>query len=436
MSRQLPFSLEAEQAVLGGILINPNTLDELGDSISADDFMRKEHREIFLVMQNMYKKSRSIDPVTLIDELVKSGTYDDAGGKEYLKLITETVPSSANVKDYAGIVRDKSLLRSLITTCEGITEDAYSEQDNAEAQLELAEAKIYSIAQQRENKNFVKISEALVDVFNHLNELKTDPIGSLGVPTGFSGLDRVLVGLGKSDLVLIGARPGMGKTSFALNLATNVAKQTKKEVAIFSLEMSTTELASRLLSSEALVDSYKLRSGDIPEEDFQKLAYAACELSETNILIDDSTGITISGMKSKLRRLKNLGLVVIDYLQLMQSERKIDNRVQEVADISRNMKLLAKEFRVPVVCCAQLSRGPEGRTDKRPMLSDLRDSGAIEQDADIVLFLYRDEYYNTDSEKSAEIIVAKNRHGGLENVKMGWLAQYTKYTTLDTTSES
>ncbi|MCQ2423436.1 MAG: replicative DNA helicase [Clostridia bacterium] len=431
LTRRMPFSLEAEQSVLGAILINPECFNDLAGLLTVEDFQLEEHRDIYNVMQSMYLKSREIDVVTLIDELVKNGTCDEAGGKEYIRLIAELVPSSANVKDYANIVREKALLRSLITTCGEITEDAFSEQDDADRQLELAEAKIFAIAEKRENKGFTHIKDALVGVYQHLQDVKNDPIGSMGVPTGFSGLDRVLVGLGKSDLVLVGARPGMGKTSFALNIATNVARSTKKTVCIFSLEMSTEQLITRMLASEALVDSYKLRSGDLPDEDWTKLAHAASSLSGTDILIDDTSGITVSGMKSKLRRVKNLGLVVIDYLQLMQSERRIDNRVQEVADISRSMKLLAKELMVPVICCAQLSRGPESRNDKRPMLSDLRDSGAIEQDADMVLFLYRDEYYNTESEKSAEVIVAKNRHGSLGNVKMGWLGQYTKFTTLE-----
>ena len=254
--------------------------------------------------------------------------------------------------------------------------------------------------------------------------------------TGFSGLDRILVGMGKSDLVLVGARPGMGKTSFAMNVATSAALKSGKTVCVFSLEMSTEQLVSRLLSSEALVDSYALRSGELTDEDWQKLAHAASRLSDCDILIDDTTGMTVAGMMSKLRRVKNLGLVVIDYLGLMQSEHHIDNRVQEVSEISRNLKLMAKEFKVPVICCAQLSRGPESRTDKRPMLSDLRDSGAIEQDADIVLFLYRDEYYKDkdNPQRTAEVIVAKNRHCSTGKVEMGWLGRYTKFTTIDDTA--
>ncbi len=433
LKRRMPFSLEAEQSVLGAILIDPTCMDQLAGILTADDFQLEEHQELFRTMGGMYLRSRTIDVITLLDELVKNGVYDEAGGKDYIRLISEIVPSASNVKDYAEIVRDKSLLRSLIGACEEIAEASYSEQDDVPHLIEMAEQKIFAIAEGHENKNFVHIRDALVQVYDRLHMLNENKAEVLGMPTGFSGLDRVLVGLGKSDLVLVGARPGMGKTSFAMNVATHAAASTKKAVAIFSLEMSAEQLVSRVLSSEALIDSYHLRSGELTDEDWTKLAHASSRLSDCQILIDDTTGITVTGMKAKLRRVKNLGLVVIDYLQLMQSDRRIDNRVQEVAEISRALKLLAKELQVPVICCAQLSRGPESRTDKRPMLSDLRDSGAIEQDADIVLFLYRDEYYKSEDEpqNTAEVIVAKNRHGSTGNVKMGWFGQYTKFTTLE-----
>ena len=396
--------------------------------------MLEEHKDVFTAMQKMYLRSKTIDVVTLLDELVRDGVYDEAGGKDYIRLISEIVPSAANVKDYAEIVRDKSMLRALIGACDDITTMAYSEQEDTAHLVEMAEQKIFSVAEGRENKGFTHIRDALVQVYDRLHLLAENKAEALGMPTGFSGLDRVLVGLGKSDLVLVGARPGMGKTSFAVNLATYAAANTKKSVCIFSLEMSAEQLITRVMSSEALIDSYRLRSGELTDEDWDKLAHAASRLSECDILIDDTTGITVTGMKAKLRRVKNLGMVVIDYLQLMQSDRRIDNRVQEVAEISRGLKLLAKELQVPVICCAQLSRGPESRTDKRPMLSDLRDSGAIEQDADIVLFLYRDEYYKSEKDEPqniAEVIVAKNRHGSTGNVKMGWFGQYTKFTTLE-----
>lgn len=434
LDRKMPFSLEAEQSVLGSILIDPACLDTITSTVSMEDFYLEEHQSIYAAMQGMYLKSKNIDVVTLIDELVKEGVYDDAGGKEYIRLIAETVPTAANVKDYAEIVRDKSTLRALIGACEDVTEAAYTEEEEVERLVEMAESKIYAIAEQKDNKNFVHIKDALLQVYNHLQQLITNREETQGMKTGFSGLDRVLVGMGKSDLVLVGARPGMGKTSFAMNVAVSAARRSGKAVCVFSLEMSAEQLVTRLLSSEALVDSYHLRSGELTDEDWQKLAHASSILSDCQILIDDTTGMTVTGMMAKLRRVKNLGLVVIDYLGLMQSEHRNDNRVQEVSEISRNLKLMAKEFEVPVICCAQLSRGPESRTDKRPMLSDLRDSGAIEQDADIVMFLYREEYYKDkeNPQNTAEVIVAKNRHGSTGKVEMGWLGQYTKFTTIDT----
>lgn len=432
LDRKLPFSLEAEQSLLGSILIDPMCMDEIAPLISAEDFYVPEHTEIFRAMQSMYLKSKNIDVVTLIDELVKSGTYDESGGREYLRLVAEAVPTAANAKDYADIVRDKAVLRQLIEAGDDITEAAYAGDDSAENLVEFAESKIFRIAEGRENKNFVHIRDALIQVYDRLTKLSQDPEALRGTPTGYTALDNVIVGMQEADLVLIGARPGMGKTSFAMNIATEAAIRTKKTVCVFSLEMSAEQLANRMLSSEAQIDSYKMRSGTLSAEDWNAIAYASSRLSETEILIDDTPGVTVTAMKSKLRRVKNLGLVVVDYLQLMQGDRHNDNRVQEVGDISRGLKLLAKELAIPVICCAQLSRGPENRPDKRPMLSDLRDSGAIEQDADIVMFLYRDEYYKdeTTDQSVAEVIVAKNRHGSLDKVKLGWIGRFTKFTNL------
>ena len=432
LDRKLPFSLEAEQSLLGYILIDPMCMDEIAPLISAEDFYVPEHTEIFRAMQSMYLKSKNIDVVTLIDELVKSGTYDESGGREYLRLVAEAVPTAANAKDYADIVRDKAVLRQLIEAGDDITEAAYAGDDSAENLVEFAESKIFRIAEGRENKNFVHIRDALIQVYDRLTKLSQDPEALRGTPTGYTALDNVIVGMQEADLVLIGARPGMGKTSFAMNIATEAAIRTKKTVCVFSLEMSAEQLANRMLSSEAQIDSYKMRSGTLSAEDWNAIAYASSRLSETEILIDDTPGVTVTAMKSKLRRVKNLGLVVVDYLQLMQGDRHNDNRVQEVGDISRGLKLLAKELAIPVICCAQLSRGPENRPDKRPMLSDLRDSGAIEQDADIVMFLYRDEYYKdeTTDQSVAEVIVAKNRHGSLDKVKLGWIGRFTKFTNL------
>lgn len=442
-SRNAPFSREAEQSVLGAILIKPECINDILGIINKDDFFLRAHQEIYSALQGMFLKNREIDLVTLIDEVVKSGDASDKkhqnvliGNAEeasrYIALISESVPTAANVVEYAKIVRDKSILRSLITECESIIEDAYSEKEDTQRLLEAAEKRIFSIAEKRENKSFVHIKDALMLSFNRLRDLETNRDEVLGMQTGFSGIDNVLVGMSKGDFVLVGARPGMGKTAFTMNLAVNAAMRTKKAVCIFSLEMSTEQLTTRLLSSEALVDSHKLRSGTLDEEDWEKLGHASARLAGCNILIDDTPGVTVTAMKAKLRRTENLGLVIIDYLGLMQSERRIDNKVQEIAEISRNLKLMAKELGIPVVTCAQLSRASEKRTDNRPVLSDLRDSGAIEQDADVVMFIYRPgEYDKNDPEKKtkAEIIIAKNRHGSQGTVEMGWLGQYTKFTT-------
>ena len=429
--RKLPFSLDAEQSVLGSILIDPESFNVTAGIIKSEDFYLEEHREIYLAMQDLYLKNKEIDVVTLIESLVKRGVYDEANSRSYIKLIADVVPSAANVADYARIVKDKSLLRALISASDEISEAAYSAGDDVMHIIGNAEQKIFAIAEGHDQKGFEHIRDVLVRSYEHMHLLQTNPEETKGTPTGFGGLDNLLVGMGKSDLIIVGARPGVGKTSFTLNIATNVAKSTKKTVCIFSLEMSSDQLVSRMLSSEALVDSHNIRSGMLSDDDWTKLAHASASLADCEILIDDTTGIAPTAMKAKLRRVKNLGLVVIDYLQLMQSDRKIDNRVQEVGDISRNLKILAKELMVPIICCAQLSRSPESRTDKTPMLSDLRDSGAIEQDADVIMFLSRD-YYQNDPEKQnvADVIVAKNRHGSTGKVEMGWFGQFTKFISI------
>lgn len=437
--QKLPFSLIAEQSLLGSILIDPASLNEVADLINADDFYEEAHKQIYLAMHELFLLNSEIDIVTLIDMLVRKGIYDKSGGEDYIRSICEVVPSALNIKDYAKIVKEKSVLRQLIEACGDITQSAYSEQESVTGIIDSAENKIFAIAQGRDTKNFRHIREVLMDVHGHLKDLQENPEEVQGTKTGFSGLDNVLVGMGNSDLILVGARPGMGKTSFVLNIGTNVAIKTKKTVCIFSLEMSCEQLVSRLLSSEAMVDSTALRSGRLQSEDWDKIALASSKLAGTNILIDDTTGLTVTGMKAKLRRVKDLGLVIIDYLGLLQSDRQTDNRVNEVSEISRSLKVMAKELNVPVICCAQLSRGPESRTDKKPMLSDLRDSGAIEQDADVVMFIYRDEYYKTDrpageeeqAANTASIIIAKNRHGGTGEIKVGWIGQYTKFRTIE-----
>lgn len=443
IGRKLPASVEAEQALLGAILIKPTVFEEIAGTVFADDFYIDEHKKIFHAMQGMFLQSRSIDTVTLVNTLVQLGTYtDEASGVAYLGMLAQAVPTVANAKDYAKIIHDKATLRSLIDACDDITKDAYTEEGSIEEILDVSAQRIFDIAQKQDSRAFVQLRDVMQDVYKNLQILSENPDQISGVRTGFRDLDSTLVELGKGDLVLVGARPGMGKTSFVMNIAVQVAKASKKAVACFSLEMPAEQLALRMISSEALVESRVLRSGRISPEEWTRIADSVTELAECNILIDDTSSISPTDMKAKLRRVDNLGMVVIDYLQLMQSGRNIDNRVQEVGDISRNLKIMAKELGVPVLCCAQLSRGPEGRTIKKPMLSDLRDSGAIEQDADIVLFLYRDEYYKETDEaaaraaaNTAEVIIAKNRHGAVGSVKMGWNGQFTKFRTLETDME-
>ncbi len=443
--RQMPYSLEAEQAVLGAIILDSERFADVTGTVKADDFYVERHKVIFEAVQSMYLESRTIDVVTLLANIAKASSYDEADLRGYVKQICEMVPAVSNIKDYAKIVHDKALLRRLIGVSEEISDSAYKELDEASRIVDSAEAKVFALSQGMITKDFQLISDVILEYYKQLDTLRNNPEAAHGTPTFYRDLDRVLVGMGAGDLILIGARPGMGKTSFALNIASQVAMHSDKAVAVFSLEMPATQLVSRMLSSEARIDSYKLRKGDISPDEYQALAKAATAFSKTRIYIDDSSDITVAAMKAKLRRLKNLGLIVIDYLQLMRSDRNIDNRVLEVGDISRNLKLMAKEFGIPIITCAQLSRGPESRTTKKPMLSDLRDSGAIEQDADVVIFLYRDEYYK-DSEDNkgkdgvqedniAEIIVAKNRHGETGTVKMGWEGQFTRFTTLDSIHE-
>ena len=442
--RQMPMSIEAEQALLGSILIKPDCFDQIGGMISSDDFYLEEHKHIYSALLRMYSQSKMIDTVTLVNALVEQGDRDEAGGIQYITLIAESVPSAANVKDYAKIVKDKATLRRLIGICDEINRDAYEEASPVRTIIDSAEQKIFDISNNSDVKEFRHIRDILQNVYRDI-ETTVEMKGAVtGAKTGFSGLDRMLVQMGKGDLVIVGARPGMGKTSFALNIATNVAKNSKKSVAIFSLEMSGEQLVTRIISSEALVDSHALRTGQLKAEDWDNIAGVVSSLSGSEIYIDDTSQITTTEMKSKLRRLPNLGLVVIDYIGLMQSTSNSDNRAQQVGEISRNLKVMAKDFGVPIVCCAQLNRGTESRpgAGKRPTLADLRDSGSIEQDADIVLFLYRDEYYKdiagqenspeaADSANTAEVIIAKNRHGSVGNVKMGWIGQFTKFRTLE-----
>ncbi len=433
--KKLPFSLISEQSLLGSVIISPAALDDVVQIITADDFYMAEHAEIFSAIKELFANSKEIDFVTLVDSLVTRGVYTESAATDYINQLVNKGSNALNVKDYAKIIKDKSVLRRLIGVCDEISEKAYGEEGDVTGLVDYAESLVFDIAQGRNSKNFRHISDVIGDVYQNLHTIATEGDSAQGTKTGFSGIDRVLAGMGNSDLILVGARPGMGKTSFALNIATNVAVQSKKTVCIFSLEMSAEQLVTRIISSEAMIDSYALRTGNLDSKQWSEIAKTTTKLAGCNILIDDTTGMTVTGMKGKLRRVKNLGLVVVDYLGLMQSDKRIENRVNEVAEISRNLKIMAKELGVPVICCAQLSRGPESRTDKRPMLSDLRDSGAIEQDADVVIFLYKDDYYKTEKENSdegciAEVIVAKNRHGSTDTIKMGWIGRYTKFRTI------
>ena len=441
--RQMPISVEAEQALLGSLIVNPDVFDRVGGIITENDFSVDEHKHIYATLLKMYSMSKTIDVVTLVNALVEQGFRDEASGIQYINFIVESVPSAANAKDYAKIVKDKSLLRRLIEVCDEINNDAYSEASEVRTIIDSAEQKIFDLSHNSDAKEFRHIRDVLQNVYKDIETLAETKGAVTGAKTGFSGLDRMLIQMGKGDLVIVGARPGMGKTSFALNIATNVAKNTKKAVAIFSLEMSGEQLVTRIISSEALVDSHNLRTGQLRPEDWDNIADVISSLSGCDIYIDDTSAITATDMKAKLRRISNLGLVVIDYIGLMQSTSNTDNRAQQVGEISRNLKVMAKDFGIPIVCCAQLNRGTESRpgAGKRPTLADLRDSGSIEQDADIVLFLYRDEYYkdisgaddaeSADCANTAEVIVAKNRHGSVGNVKMGWIGQFTKFRTLE-----
>ena len=440
--KQMPVSIEAEQALLGALIRNPDVFDAVAGSIVSDDFYLDEHKHIYSALIKMFNSSKVIDIVTLVNTLVEEGDRDEAGGVQYIANLVNSVPSVANVKDYARIVKDKSKLRKLIGICDEISSDAYSEGEPVKTIIDSAEQKIFDLSHNNESKDFRHIADILQNVYKDIETLSETNGAVTGSKTGFSGLDRMLIQMGKGDLIIVGARPGMGKTSFALNIATNVAKQ-NKAVAIFSLEMSGEQLVTRVLSSEALVDSKKLRTGQLKPEDWDNLAGVVSTLSGCDIYIDDTSAITSAEMKSKLRRIKNLGLVVIDYIGLMQSTSNTDNRAVQVGEISRNLKIMAKDFGIPIVCCAQLNRGTESRKgeEKKPTLADLRDSGSIEQDADIVLFLYRDEYYKdisgndkqdgSDAANTAEVIIAKNRHGSVGNVKMGWIGQFTKFRTLE-----
>ncbi|MBE6919169.1 MAG: replicative DNA helicase [Ruminococcaceae bacterium] len=435
--RQMPHSPEAEQAVLGSMLIDAECIKDVMDQLQPEDFYLRQNREIFETIYSMFIYSKPIDGVTVAGEMEKNGLYND-NTRPYLLQLMEVTPTSANVMEYVRIVREKALMRSVAVAASEITAMVQDGTGAAGDLLESAEQKVYAIRRGRNAQNMVTINVVLQEVMERLAELTAAGGATLpGLTTGLSAIDGKINGMNKSDLLLLAARPGMGKTSLALNIALNAAKASGKTVAIFSLEMSRDQLVTRLIASEGLVENTRLVTGNLRESDWQKIAEAASSLSRLDIRIDDNPLLTVADMNAKCRRLDNLGLVVIDYLQLMTSaggkSYSGENRQQAVSDISRMLKIMAKELQVPVLCLSQLSRANEKREDKRPMLSDLRESGSIEQDADIVMFIYRDDYYNEDSEKRniAECIVAKNRHGETGKVELRWMPDYTTFGTLE-----
>ncbi len=431
LSKQPPQSLEAEQAVLGSILIDSRCVAEVVGIITPEDFFLQQNREIFETIYTMFNYSQTIDPVTVLNKMKELGVYHD-NSRDYILQLMEITPTAANAQRYAGIVREKAMLRGLAQASSDISEMVQDEVGTAAEMLESAEKKIYALRKGEHNDSLEHIGTVLHKVFDRLTELSQSDSLIPGLSTGLRDLDMKINGLNKSDLLLVAARPAMGKSAFALNMAVNVAKKYKKTVAVFNLEMSREQLAVRLLASEAFIDMGKLATGKLSEEEWGKLCMASAALSQTDIRIDDNPSVTVADINAKCRRLDNLGLVVIDYLQLMQGSgygKNSENRVTVVGEISRSLKIMAKELNIPVICLSQLSRAVESRTDKRPILSDLRESGAIEQDADSVMFLYRDEYYHENSEDKglAECIVAKNRHGETGTVKMQWFGQYQTF---------
>ena len=436
MARQLPQSTEAEQAVLGSILIDSRCLTDVIGVVRPEDFYLRQNREIYETIYTMFNFSQTIDPVTVLDKMRELGYYrdtDQENSRDYIRQLMEITPTAANAVRYAGIVRDKAMLRGLADAATDISKTVYEQVGTPGEILESAEKKIYALRKGERGDSLEHIGTTLHRVFDNLTELSQSDSTIPGLSTGMRDLDAKINGLNRSDLLLLAARPAMGKTAFALNLCLNVAKKYNKTVAMFSLEMSREQLAMRLLSIESFVDGQKMATGKLSEDEWTKLCMASAALSQTDIRVDDNASITVAEMSAKCRRVENLGLVIVDYLQLMNGSgygKGGDSRVNVVSDISRSLKIMAKDLNVPVVCLSQLSRGPEGRTDKRPMLSDLRESGAIEQDADEVLFLYRDEYYNPNTEDKgvAECIVAKNRHGEVGTVKLQWVPQYQTFT--------
>ena len=448
-SQGLPYSLEAEQSVLGSVLIDPELLSTIMEKISSPQvFYTEKHRRLYSLMIRMFSESKPIDYVTLLEEARNEEIFDsDSSAQSYLLHLMNQVPTTANLPSYCDIVLEKYYMRRLLTAATDIASSVREGDGSAAELLDAAEQKIYDIRQGRQNSELRPIGEVIIGVYDNIYELnRKEDTRITGLASGFHQLDLILSGLNRSDLILLAARPGMGKTAFALNIATNVGiKYPDLDIAIFSLEMNNSQLVSRMLCSEALIPSDKMRTGRLEKEEWRNLATAAQRLSNTHIYLDDTAGISVSQMKAKVRRLKNLGLIIIDYLQLMTSSTRIENRVQEISQMTRGLKIMAKELNVPVICLSQLSRAAEQRQGHRPMLSDLRESGSIEQDADSVLFLFREEYYADAEERegaqdsirnTAICIVAKNRHGSTGDVPIGWQGEYTRFSNLEMSREA
>ena len=435
-SQAMPFSLEAEQSVLGALMLDSQRLPAVMELLKPEYFYRPQHQDLYAVMVRMFTMGEAIDPVTVLESARRESIFETPeDAKIYLTQLAQTVPGTQEerVRAYAVIIQEKYYLRSLIAVAREVTDNAFDPQADAKELLNLAEQRIYDIRQGREVSSIQPLSKVLVETYDHLQRISgEDRKEYLGLSTGYKRLDEVITGLNKSDFILIAARPGVGKTAFALNIASNVAKQSGKAVAIFSLEMSREQLAQRLLSAEALVELQKLLTGSLTEADWVNIARATQTLAASKIYVDDNAVTTVAEIKAKLRRIKNLGLVVIDYLQLMTSGRNIQNRVQEVSEMTRNLKLMAKELNIPVITLSQLSRSIESRSEHKPMLSDLRESGSIEQDADIVMFLHREAMYNQqESVNDAKCIVAKNRHGETRSIDLYWDGQFTRYSSVE-----
>ena len=432
-----PHDIEAEQAVIGSTLTDSEAVMSAVEKLKPESFYREDNKLIFEAIVNLYNRSEPVDLITLKDELSSMGDFEKVGGFEYLATLPDKVPTTANVQKYIDIVEEKATLRKLIKTANEIIDLGYNPTEDVEDIMAGAEKKIFDIIQNKNQKSYTPIKDVLIESFTKLEELYNQKSKITGVPTGFVDLDDKTAGLHGSDLILIAARPAMGKTAFALNIAANAAIRSNTPVAIFNLEMSKDQLVNRILCIEAMVDSNKIMTGKLEEDDWSKLASVVGPISDSGIYIDDTPGISIMEIRTKCRKLKmekNIGLIVIDYIQLIQgsNNRKNGSREQEIAEISRSLKILAKELNVPVIALSQLSRAVEQRPDHRPMLSDLRESGSIEQDADIVMFLYRDDYYNPDSEEKdiSEVIIAKHRAGSTGTVKLLWMGNYTKFVNL------